>query len=58
MARSDTRPIIKMRSTSGTGFIYVTRKNKVNSREGLELNKYDPVVQRHVVFREERCGQR
>jgi len=56
MARSDTRPI--MRSTSGTGFIYVTRKNKVNSREGLELNKYDPVVQRHVVFREERCGQR
>jgi len=54
MARDDTPPIIKMRSTSGTGFIYVTRKNKVNSREGLELNNYDPVVRRHVVFREER----
>lgn len=54
MARNDRRPIIKMRSTAGTGFTYVTRKNKINDRERLELKKYDPVVRQHVVFREER----
>ncbi len=54
MARNDKRPVVKMRSTAGTGFTYVTRKNKLNDRERLELNKYDPVVRRHVLFREER----
>jgi large subunit ribosomal protein L33 len=54
MARNDKRPIIKLRSTAGTGFTYVTRKNKQNTRERLELKKYDPKVRRHVVFREER----
>ncbi len=50
----DKRPIIKLRSTAGTGFMYVTRKNKVNTRERIELKKYDPVVRKHVVFKEER----
>lgn len=54
MPRNDRRLIIKMRSTAWTGFTYVTRKNKINTRERLELKKYDPVVRRHVVFREER----
>ena len=27
---SDKRPIIKLRSTAGTGFTYVTTKNKTN----------------------------
>ncbi len=54
MAKSANRPIIKLKSTAGTGFTYVTRKNKVNTRERLELMKYDPKVRRHVMFREER----
>lgn len=54
MARNDKRPIIKLRSTAGTGYTYVTRKNKVNTRERLELKKFDPVVREHVIFREER----
>ena len=54
MARNDKRPIIKLRSTAGTGHTYVTTKNKVNHRERMELRKYDPVVRRHVVFKEER----
>jgi large subunit ribosomal protein L33 len=54
MARNDKRPIIKLRSTAGTGFTYVTRKNKINTRERMELRKYDPKVRRHVIFREER----
>ncbi|MDA3040127.1 MAG: 50S ribosomal protein L33 [Actinomycetota bacterium] len=55
MAKStDKRPIIKLRSTAGTGFTYVTKKNKTNTRERLELKKYDPVVRQHVIFKEER----
>lgn len=54
MAKNDKRPIIKMRSTAGTGFTYTTRKNKTNTRERLELMKYDPVVRKHVSFKEER----
>lgn len=54
MPRHDERPIVKLRSTAGTGFTYVTRKSKRNDRERLELVKYDPGVRRHVLFREER----
>jgi large subunit ribosomal protein L33 len=50
----DRRPIIKLKSTEGTGYTYVTRKNKVNTRERLEIKKYDPILRRHVMFKEER----
>ena len=50
----DVRPIIKMRSTAGTGYTYVTRKNRRNDPARLVLKKYDPVVRKHVEFREER----
>lgn len=53
-ARTDVRPVITLRSTAGTGFTYVTRKNRRNDPERLVLTKYDPVVRRHVDFREER----
>ncbi|WP_263120002.1 50S ribosomal protein L33 [Cellulomonas sp. RIT-PI-Y] len=52
--RVDLRPVIKLRSTAGTGFTYVTRKNRRNDPERLVLRKFDPVVRRHVDFREER----
>ena len=54
MARNDIRPIIKLKSTAGTGYTYVTRKNKRNSPDRITLKKYDPVVRKHVEFREER----
>jgi large subunit ribosomal protein L33 len=54
MARNDVRPIIKLRSTAGTGYTYVTRKNRRNNPDRLELRKYDPIARRHVPFREER----
>jgi len=50
----DVRPIIKLRSTAGTGYTYVTRKNRRNNPDRLVLMKYDPVVRKHVEFREER----
>jgi large subunit ribosomal protein L33 len=54
MARNEIRPIVKLRSTAGTGYTYVTRKNRRNDLDRLVLKKYDPVVRRHVDFREER----
>ncbi|MEU0880810.1 50S ribosomal protein L33 [Lentzea sp. NPDC005914] len=51
---NDVRPIIKMRSTAGTGYTYVTRKNRRNDPDRLVLRKYDPVARKHVDFKEER----
>ena len=52
--QQDIRPIIKLRSTAGTGYTYVTRKNRRNNPDRLVLKKYDPVARKHVDFREER----
>ncbi|MFF3826041.1 50S ribosomal protein L33 [Streptomyces griseus] len=54
MARSETRPVVTLRSTAGTGWSYVTRKNRRNDPDRLELRKFDPAVGRHVLFREVR----
>ena len=43
---------IKLLSTADTGFFYVTHKNPRKMTEKLELKKYDPVVRKHVIFRE------
>jgi large subunit ribosomal protein L33 len=51
---NDIRPIVKLRSTAGTGFTYVTRKNRRNDPDRLMVRKYDPVLRQHVDFREER----
>ncbi|MCW3157908.1 50S ribosomal protein L33 [Micropruina sonneratiae] len=50
----DLRPIVKLRSSAGTGYTYVTRKNRRNDLERLVLRRYDPVVRRHVEFKETR----
>jgi large subunit ribosomal protein L33 len=54
MARSETRPVVTLRSTAGTGQGYVTRKSRRNNPDRLVLRKFDPVVGQHVLFREER----
>ncbi|MFD3569399.1 50S ribosomal protein L33 [Streptomyces sp. NPDC058667] len=54
MARNEIRPVIKLGSTAGTGFTYVTRKNRRNDPDRMVLRKYDTAVRRHVDFREER----
>ena len=50
----ELRPIIKLRSTAGTGYTYVTRKNRRNDPDRLVLRKFDPALRQHVDFREER----
>ncbi|MET9253906.1 50S ribosomal protein L33 [Streptomyces sp. NPDC003717] len=54
MARNELRPIVKLRSTAGTGYTYVTRKNRRNNPDRLVLKKFDPIARRHVDCREER----
>ena len=51
MAKSVTQKI-KLLSGAGTGFYYVTKKNPRNLTEKLVLKKYDPVVRKHVEFKE------
>jgi large subunit ribosomal protein L33 len=48
------RPTIVLESTAGTGYRYVTTKNRRNTPDRLVLRKYDPVVRRHVEFKERR----
>jgi large subunit ribosomal protein L33 len=50
----DVRQIIKLKSTDGTGYTYVTRKNRRNDPDRMVLKKYDPKIRQHVEFREER----
>lgn len=44
--------LVRLVSTADTGFYYVTKKNPRNSTEKFEFRKYDPVVRKHVVFKE------
>jgi large subunit ribosomal protein L33 len=46
------RDKIKMVSTAGTGHFYTTTKNKKTTPEKLEMKKFDPVVRKHVVYKE------
>ena len=43
---------IKLVSSAGTGFYYVTKKNPRTQTEKLSLRKYDPVARKHVEFKE------
>ena len=53
MAKSATIQI-KLQSTADTGYYYVTTKNprSPNTTEKMEFKKYDPVVRKHVLFKE------
>lgn len=47
----DIRPVVRMRSTE-SDHIYYTQKNRRNSPGRLALRKYDPVLRKHVIFKE------
>jgi large subunit ribosomal protein L33 len=46
------RTIIKLVSTAGTGHFYTTTKNPKLGSTKLVLRKYDPVIRKHVEYRE------
>ena len=51
MAKANTI-LVKLQSTAETGFYYVAKKNPKKATTKLELKKYDPVVRKHVLFKE------
>ena len=53
MAKSATVKI-KLESTEGTGFYYVTKKNPRNLTEKMVMRKYDPIAKKHVEFKEKK----
>ncbi len=44
--------LIRLVSSAGTGFFYTARKNPRTMTEKMKLRKYDPVVRKHVEFKE------
>ena len=51
MAKKGNRIIVKLKSTE-SGHMYITSKNRRTTTARLELKKYDPLIRRHVIYRE------
>ena len=49
---SSKRDKIRLISTAGTGHFYTTDKNKKTTPNKMEMSKYDPVVRKHVTYKE------
>lgn len=43
---------IKLVSSEGTGYYYVTKKNPRTLTEKMVVRKYDPVAKKHCEFKE------
>ncbi|MEY1660571.1 50S ribosomal protein L33 [Isoalcanivorax beigongshangi] len=52
MAGKAAREKIKLVSSAGTGHFYTTTKNKRTTPEKIEMSKFDPVVRKHVMYKE------
>lgn len=46
------RETIKLVSSAGTGHYYTTSKNKRSMPDKMEIKKFDPVVRKHVMYKE------
>ena len=46
------REKIKLVSSADTGHFYTTTKNRRTTPDKMEMKKYDPVVRKHVVYKE------
>jgi large subunit ribosomal protein L33 len=51
MAKS-VREKIRLNSSAGTGHFYTTTKNKKTMTGKMQIKKYDPVVRKHVIYKE------
>jgi large subunit ribosomal protein L33 len=47
----EARSIIKLKSEA-SDHCYFTEKNRNNSKERISLRKYDPIVRKHVMYKE------
>ncbi|MGB1360739.1 MAG: 50S ribosomal protein L33 [Alphaproteobacteria bacterium] len=54
MAKKPTSIQIRLVSSAGTGHTYYTSKNSRTLTEKMEKKKYDPVVRKHVIYKEQK----
>ena len=52
MAGNSKRTIVQLESTAGTGYRYTVTKSKKKHPGRIEHRKFDPVVKKHVIFKE------
>ena len=52
MAGNSKRTIIQIESSAGSGYRYTITKSKRLHPERVEYKKYDPIVRKHVMFKE------
>ncbi len=52
MAVKAIREKIRLVSSAGTGHFYTTSKNKRNHPEKMQTKKFDPVIRKHVMYKE------
>ena len=52
------RDKIKLVSSANTGHYYTTTKNKRSMPDKMEIKKYDPVVRKHVIYKESKIKYR
>ncbi len=53
MAKKNTI-LVKLVSTADTGYFVVRKRNPKKQTEKLSFRKFDPVVRKHVPFKEEK----
>jgi len=46
------REKIKLESSAGTGHFYTTNKNKRTTPDKIEIKKFDPMLRKHVLYKE------
>jgi len=46
--------LVRLVSTAGTGYFLVKKRNPKTQTTKLSFRKYDPVVRKHVDFKEEK----
>lgn len=49
---SKVRENVRMNSTADTGHFYIRSKNKREHPEKLEYRLFDPVLRKHVLYKE------
>ena len=52
MAGNSKRTIIQLESTAGTGYRYTFTKSKKKHPNRIEFRKFDPIIKKHVIFKE------
>ena len=48
------REKIRLVSSAGPGHFYTTDKNKSSMPDKIEIKKFDPVIRKHVIYKEDK----